>query len=594
MLTIDKIKTLEIPFNSTRKNNFGPATQGLALYNDSVNLYKAISLVLSNYVASSTTAVFAQNAVGSIMTDTASVNFTYNTVTPSITADVIPGGINHNNLLNYVANEHINHATVSILAGAGLTGGGDLTSSRTLNLSDLIVAETKGSASEIPVITANSQGRITGWVNTPISIDTSAITNLTETIQDSVSSLLVAGTGITLNYVDGPATGGGGSITISSSATGNVTSVGAVAPASGFTITNTPITSSGSFVFTLTDDLLALENLNTAGFGVRTATSAWATRSLLANTGNITITNANGVTGNPTFDLTSTGVVSSIYGSATSVPSLTIDGYGRIQAATELLIQLPTSQITQFNENVQDIISTTLEAGSGILLNYNDAANKLTIINTGTSSSDGNGIYTGSGLVPASTVATLTSSFAISSTNLSSSFLVNIGDTNTGGLVISPSTARLEYLATGTSNLIIAEDAGIRLTTNAGKRVTVTGTDARYAADYSASFSARSLVDKGYVDALLSTGLPSGTAGNILIHNGTNYVSATSIQELRTGLSGTVITLSNSPLTYAPFDIYRNGLRLVLDDDYTITGNQITFVVGFIAADKFLLKYYII
>ena len=404
----------------------------------------------------------------------------------------------------------------------------------------------------------------------------------------------MAGTGITLNYVDGPTTGGGGSITISSSATGNVTSVGAVAPASGFTITNTPITTSGSFVFTLNDDLLALENLNTAGFGVRTATSAWATRSLLANTSNITITNANGVTGNPTFDLTSTGVVSSIYGSAASVPSLTIDGYGRIQDATESPIQLPTSQITQFSENVQDLIRTTLEAGTGISLNYNDAANKLTIINTGTVSNDGNGIYTGSGLVPASTVATLTSSFSISSTNLSSSFLVSIGDSNTGGLVVSPSTARLEYLGTGTSNLIIAEDAGIRLSTNTGKRVTVTGTDARYAADYSASFSARSLVDKGYVDMLISNGLPSGQVGNILIHNGTNYISAISIQELKTGLSGTTITLSNVPLSYAPFDIYRNGLMLVLTDDYTIISNQITFNVGFVTTDKFLLKYYII
>jgi len=38
--------------------------------------------------------------------------------------------INHNALLNYVAFEHINHANVSMVAGMGLSGGGDLTTSR--------------------------------------------------------------------------------------------------------------------------------------------------------------------------------------------------------------------------------------------------------------------------------------------------------------------------------------------------------------------------------------------------------------------------------------------------------------------------------
>lgn len=42
--------------------------------------------------------------------------------------------INHNSLSNYVANQHIDHSNVSIIAGSGLTGGGDITSSRTLDL----------------------------------------------------------------------------------------------------------------------------------------------------------------------------------------------------------------------------------------------------------------------------------------------------------------------------------------------------------------------------------------------------------------------------------------------------------------------------
>jgi hypothetical protein len=40
----------------------------------------------------------------------------------------------HDDLVGFVTNEHIDHSTVSIIAGTGLSGGGDLTTSRTLNL----------------------------------------------------------------------------------------------------------------------------------------------------------------------------------------------------------------------------------------------------------------------------------------------------------------------------------------------------------------------------------------------------------------------------------------------------------------------------
>ena len=42
--------------------------------------------------------------------------------------------VNHNITTNYVANEHIDHTTVSISAGSGLTGGGTIAATRTLTL----------------------------------------------------------------------------------------------------------------------------------------------------------------------------------------------------------------------------------------------------------------------------------------------------------------------------------------------------------------------------------------------------------------------------------------------------------------------------
>ena len=58
-------------------------------------------------------------------------------VTPQVLGvDVSLVGHNHNHniLTNYIANQHIDHTTVRIIAGTGLAGGGDLTISRTLSL----------------------------------------------------------------------------------------------------------------------------------------------------------------------------------------------------------------------------------------------------------------------------------------------------------------------------------------------------------------------------------------------------------------------------------------------------------------------------
>lgn len=78
----------------------------------------------------------AQDAIGNILVDSSSIDFTYSDATPSITAAVLPGGVNHNLLLNYVANQHVDHSTVSIATSStsGLSGGGDITATRNLTV----------------------------------------------------------------------------------------------------------------------------------------------------------------------------------------------------------------------------------------------------------------------------------------------------------------------------------------------------------------------------------------------------------------------------------------------------------------------------
>ena len=66
----------------------------------------------------------------------------------------------------------------SVNTGTGLEGGGDLTTDRTIALSDTtVVAATYGSATDVPVFDVNAQGQLTGVTDTPIAIPTSQITD---------------------------------------------------------------------------------------------------------------------------------------------------------------------------------------------------------------------------------------------------------------------------------------------------------------------------------------------------------------------------------------------------------------------------------
>lgn len=183
---------------------YGSSTQvGVFTVNQQGQLTNAVNTAIS--LTSSSISDFneaAQDAVGSILTDTASVDFTYNDAANIITADVLPGGVNHNLLLNYVANQHIDHSTVNINAGAGLTGGGDITTSRTISMPNVGTAGTFGSASSIPVITTDAQGRVSAVTPTAVSITSSSVTDFNEAAQDAVGTILTDTSTIDFTYND--------------------------------------------------------------------------------------------------------------------------------------------------------------------------------------------------------------------------------------------------------------------------------------------------------------------------------------------------------------------------------------------------------
>ena len=83
----------------------------------------------------------AVTRVGNVETSTGSLNSFTGSINATIktklnTEGVLSGSIqvNHNATTNYVANQHIDHTAVSITAGSGLTGGGDISTTRTINV----------------------------------------------------------------------------------------------------------------------------------------------------------------------------------------------------------------------------------------------------------------------------------------------------------------------------------------------------------------------------------------------------------------------------------------------------------------------------
>jgi len=87
--------------------------------------------------------------------------------------------------------------------------------------------------------------------------------------------------------------------------------------------------------------------------------------------------------------------------------------------------------------------------------------------------------------------------------------------------------------------------------------------------------------------------LPSGSLGDILVHNGTSYVSTSIITETQSGITGATLTLATLPVSYAPINLYRNGIYQVTTDDFTISGLSVTFVTALVSTDKITIVYYI-
>jgi hypothetical protein len=306
-----------------------------------------------------------QDLIGAAIGSTASINGTYDDAGNMIYFTVNPSGVNHDALSNFVANKHVDHSAVSVNAGSGLTGGGDLTATRTISMPDVGTAGTFGSASQVPVITTDAKGRITSIVNTAIAVLAAAISDFAANVRATVLTGFAVGTNTAVVAADsilsafgkvqaqinavlgrqiiaGTGLTGGGDLsadrTLSLGSVGTPGTYKSVTtdPQGRVTAGTNPTSLAG---YGITDaqpldaDLTALAGLTATGIICRTASNTFEAR-FIAITNGLSISNPGGVGGNPTLGLANSGVTAGSYGNATNIPTVTVDGLGRVTSAS--------------------------------------------------------------------------------------------------------------------------------------------------------------------------------------------------------------------------------------------------------------------
>lgn len=202
-------------------------------------------------------------------------------------------------------------AVADPLAGGGLeeSGGqlqrqaltGDVTAPAGSNVTTLATVNanvgTFGSATQTVTLTANAKGLITALSHQTVTPAFASITGKPTTLA-GYGITDAQGLDATLTALAAYNTNG----LIAQTAADTFAGRTLTAPAAGITVSNGNGVS-GNPTLALADDLSAVEGLSTTGIAVRTAASTWTTRTITGTANEITVTNGDGVSGAPTLSL---------------------------------------------------------------------------------------------------------------------------------------------------------------------------------------------------------------------------------------------------------------------------------------------------
>lgn len=318
--------------------------------------------------------VISPNGLGSIDADNSRI---INVSTPTANTDsankeYVDTAIQTVSVLNFIGDAGngsivLSNEIFDISGGVGISTAA-ANNTITINLDDSgVIANTYGSTTEIPVITVNSQGQITSANIVNISTDLSIAGDVgTDTVSLGIDTLTISG-GVSIS-----------TLTTNNNITINLNNTGVIANTYGST-TEIPVISinaqgqiTSANVVNISTDLSIAGDTGTdlVSLGIDTLTFAGTTGIVSAVTNN-----------NVEFRLANTTVTAGAYGSPGSVATFTVDAQGRLTAAANSDIQITTSQIASFQENVEDVVGNLLhgDTNSGITVTYTDSANTLII-----------------------------------------------------------------------------------------------------------------------------------------------------------------------------------------------------------------------
>ena len=254
--------------------------------------------------------------------------------------------------------------TTYVLAGTGLSGGGRLNANVTVNLANTAVtAGTYGNSTSVAQIIVDAQGRITSASNVAISggggsgtvTSVATGTGLTGGPITTTGTISIASTAVTAGAYGNAATVG----TFTVNGQGQLTAAANAAISIPASAINTTIPNSG-----LTNSSVTINgtSISLGGSGTITASTVGT---LTLGTG-LTGTSFNGSTA-VTTNLANTAVVAGSYGNASTVGTFTVDAQGRLTAASNTAISIAVGSVSGAVPNTRLISTGTGLTGGGDL-----------------------------------------------------------------------------------------------------------------------------------------------------------------------------------------------------------------------------------
>jgi hypothetical protein len=248
------------------------------------------------------------------------------------------------------------------------------------------------------------------------------------------------------------------------------------------------------------------------------------------------------------IDLDDTAVSAASYGSASAVPTFTVDAQGRLTAASDTNIAISTSAVSGLQEYIEDTASTMITGAthSGIAATYDDTAGTLALNVddfTLTLAGDLSGSATVTNLADATLTATIAPNSVALGTDTTGNYMVNVSAgtgisvshtagegstatiTNSGVTSISGTTNKIVADAsTGDVTLTLPDDVSITQDATVGRNLTVTGNLTVNGDTVTVNTSTLVVEDKNI--QLANTASPSDTAadgGGITLLGTTNH-----------------------------------------------------------------------